>query len=48
VSRLFDLSGKTAIVIGAASGIGETIAVGSPGRTPPLATLQVYEDDSSL
>lgn len=42
--RLFDLTGKTAAVIGAASGIGEAVALGCARQGAKVVCLDVNED----
>jgi NAD(P)-dependent dehydrogenase (short-subunit alcohol dehydrogenase family) len=44
VSGLFDLSGKTAVVIGAASGIGEAIAAGFAAQGAHVVALDIKPD----
>jgi NAD(P)-dependent dehydrogenase (short-subunit alcohol dehydrogenase family) len=44
VSGLFDLSGKTAVVIGAASGIGEAIAAGFAAAGARTVALDIKPD----
>ena len=46
MSGLFDLSGKTAIVIGAASGIGEAIAAGFARQNARVAAFDLKPDAS--
>ena len=43
-ASLFDLSGKTALVIGAGSGIGEAIAIGCARHGARVVCLDVNED----
>jgi NAD(P)-dependent dehydrogenase (short-subunit alcohol dehydrogenase family) len=43
-SSLFDLSGKTAAVIGAASGIGEAVALGCARHGARVVCLDIKED----
>ena len=43
-SGLFDLTGKTAAVIGAASGIGEAVALGCAGQGARVVCLDVNEE----
>jgi NAD(P)-dependent dehydrogenase (short-subunit alcohol dehydrogenase family) len=42
---MFDLSGRTAVVTGGSSGIGQAIAIGLAGAGADLATLYLTEDD---
>jgi NAD(P)-dependent dehydrogenase (short-subunit alcohol dehydrogenase family) len=44
VSELFDLKGKTAVVIGAASGIGEAIAAGFARQHAHVIALDIKSD----
>jgi NAD(P)-dependent dehydrogenase (short-subunit alcohol dehydrogenase family) len=44
VSTLFDLAGKTAVVIGAASGIGEAIAAGFARQHANVVALDIRPD----
>jgi NAD(P)-dependent dehydrogenase (short-subunit alcohol dehydrogenase family) len=44
VSNLFDLSGKTAVVIGAASGIGEAIAAGLARQNARVVDFDIKPD----
>lgn len=46
MSDLFDLSGKTAIVIGAASGIGEAIAAGFARQNARVVAFDIKPDAS--
>lgn len=46
MSNLFDLSGKTAIVIGAASGIGEAIAAGFARHNARVVAFDINPDAS--
>jgi NAD(P)-dependent dehydrogenase (short-subunit alcohol dehydrogenase family) len=46
VSAMFDLHGKTAVVIGAASGIGAAIAAGFAGQGAQVVGLDVKPDPS--
>ena len=46
MSGLFDLSGKTAIVIGAASGIGEAIAAGFARQNARVIAFDIKTDPS--
>lgn len=41
MSKLFDLTGKTAIVTGATKGIGQAIAVGLAEAGADIVSLQV-------
>ena len=43
---LFDLTGKTAVVIGAGSGIGEAIALGFAGQGAHVVALDIKPDPS--
>ena len=44
MSGLFDLSGKTAVVIGAASGIGEAIAAGFAKQKARVIAFDIHPD----
>ena len=44
MSELFDLTGKTAVVIGAGSGIGEAIARGFAGQGAHAVSLDLTPD----
>jgi NAD(P)-dependent dehydrogenase (short-subunit alcohol dehydrogenase family) len=46
VSAMFDLKGKTAVVIGAASGIGEAIAAGFARQRATVVALDIKPDAS--
>ena len=46
MSDLFDLSGKTAVVIGAASGIGEAIAAGFARQSARVVAFDINPDAS--
>jgi NAD(P)-dependent dehydrogenase (short-subunit alcohol dehydrogenase family) len=46
VNTLFDLQGKTAVVIGAASGIGEAIAAGFARQGARVIALDIKPDDA--
>jgi NAD(P)-dependent dehydrogenase (short-subunit alcohol dehydrogenase family) len=43
MANLFDLSGKVAVVIGGASGIGEAVALGAAGAGAAVACLDINE-----
>jgi NAD(P)-dependent dehydrogenase (short-subunit alcohol dehydrogenase family) len=43
-SGLFDLSGKIAAIVGAGSGIGETVAIGAAAQGADVVQLDVNED----
>ena len=43
---LFDLSGKVAIVVGGASGIGEAVTIGAVAQGARVVCLDVKEDEA--